>query len=92
MDATFLDPAQRRAMAAAAGGRLHGFWLHAPLATLEQRVAARRADASDATVAVLRRAAAQDPGAGGWTAIDATDESPRLAAIRRTVRDHGIAC
>lgn len=77
-DATFLDPAHRalaEAAAARAGLRLRGLWLTAPMPVLEARVAARasaaEADASDATLAVLR--AARDPGAGDWTAVDATD-------------------
>ena len=53
---------------------------------------ARRDDASDATIAVLRQAAAQDPGAGDWTAIEAADGEAAMAAIARAVRDHGIAC
>ncbi|MBV9813502.1 MAG: hypothetical protein JO326_12190, partial [Acetobacteraceae bacterium] len=42
-------------------------------------------DASDATVAVLRRAIAHDPGPGDWMAVDATERDAALAAIRRAV-------
>ena len=61
-------------------------WLHAPLALLEARVAARQGDASDATVAVLRAAWKAHPQApGDWTAIDATDGAAALAAARDVV-------
>jgi uncharacterized protein len=88
VDATFLDPAQRVAAREAAGGRLVGIWLEAPLAELERRVAARQGDASDATVAVLRQAAAQGVGPGDWLAVDATDRDAALALIRT----HATTC
>jgi hypothetical protein len=50
---------------------------------LEARVAARHGDASDADVAVLRRAARADPGSGDWLAVDATDAGGALAAVRQ---------
>ncbi len=83
-DATFLGPADRRGLARAAqaaGVRFAGLWLHAPLPVLEARVAARRGDASDATIAVLRaahRAHPQPP--GDWSPIDATDAAAALSA------------
>jgi aminoglycoside phosphotransferase family enzyme/predicted kinase len=75
-DAVFLDPAERariEAIAAAAGVPFHGLWLEAPLGVLESRLAARRGDASDADVAVLREAAARDPGPITWRRLDASD-------------------
>jgi aminoglycoside phosphotransferase family enzyme/predicted kinase len=75
-DAVFLDPAERariEAIAAAAGSPFHGLWLEAPLGVLESRLAARRGDASDADVAVLREAAARDPGPIAWVRLDASD-------------------
>ena len=75
-DATFLSLVHRdqvRDAAMRAGARFRGLWLTAPTALLEQRVAARSGDASDATVAVLRAAMRNDPGAGSWQAIDASD-------------------
>ena len=75
-DAVFLDPAERvriEAIAAAAGVAFRGFWLEAPLGVLESRLAARRGDASDADVAVLREAAARDPGPIAWERLDASD-------------------
>ena len=86
VDATFLDPSVRRQVAALAGAtRFVGVWLSAPLAVLEERVAARTGDASDATVAVLRQAAANDPGAGDWLAIDATDAAAAAASVQRVL-------
>ena len=60
-----------------------GFWLQAPLAQLEDRVAARTGDASDATVAVLHAAASNDPGPLDWTPIDASDATNALAQARK---------
>jgi uncharacterized protein len=68
-----------------AGSRFLGIWLQAPLAELEQRVAARTADASDATVAVLQHAAQDDPGAGDWLSVDATDRTQTLEAARQAI-------
>jgi aminoglycoside phosphotransferase family enzyme/predicted kinase len=67
-DATFLDPARRRAIGAA-GAPFIGIWLDAPVDELERRVAARKGDASDATLAVLHRLAAVDPGPMTWHRI-----------------------
>jgi uncharacterized protein len=84
VDATFLDPTIRRRLSAAVeatGARFFGFWLQAPLAVLEVRVAARGRDASDATVEVLRRAAAADPGPGDWVEVDASGKESALVAV-----------
>lgn len=84
-DAAFLRPAERAAIAAAAGAApFAGLWLEAPMAVLRARVAARRGDASDATVAVLEAAAAGGHGAAGedWTVLDATvDPAPAARAL-----------
>jgi len=88
VDATFLDPRLRRELAGevqAAAVPFIGVWLHAPLPVLEARVGARLGDASDADIAVLRRAAASDPGALDWLAVDACDRDLALAAIRRAL-------
>lgn len=75
-DAVFLDPGERgrvAAIAAKAGVRFTGIWLEAPLPVLEARLAGRQADASDADAAVLRQAAARDPGPIDWIRLDASD-------------------
>ena len=72
-DATFIDPAHRRAVEeprARPVSRSLGFWLEAPLAELERRIVARSGDASDATLAVLHAVASGDPGAGSWHPVD----------------------
>ncbi|MCL2428139.1 MAG: AAA family ATPase, partial [Alphaproteobacteria bacterium] len=94
-DATFLEPPTRTVLeraARAAGVRFLGLWLVAPMEALVKRIEARPTDASDATVAVLRRAARSDPGAGEWLAVDASTEASALAAAREAVRVRLGAC
>jgi len=81
VDATFLDPGLRESVAGAAGVPFVGLWLHAPMAELEHRVAARLGDASDATVAVLRAVSAVVP-PGDWRHIEATDAGAALREAR----------
>ena len=82
-DATFMDLSLRdRIHRAAERARFLGVWLQAPLRVLESRVSARRGDASDADVAVLRRAATHDPGPGEWLAVDTTNADATLADVR----------
>jgi aminoglycoside phosphotransferase family enzyme/predicted kinase len=94
LDAVFLDARQRaraEAVARAAGVRFDGLWLEAPLAVLRARVASRRDDASDATEAVLLRAAQADPGPITWHRIRAEDGA--LAAARAALgMDAGSMC
>ena len=78
LDAVFLDPAHRRAAAAIAariGVPFQGFWLEAPMEILKARILARRDDASDATIAVLERAAKADPGPIDWRRLDAAGDA-----------------
>jgi hypothetical protein len=85
-DATFIDPAHRRAVEAAAhaaGVPFVGFWLEAPLDELERRIIARSGDASDATIAVLHAVARNSPGAAGWHALAAGEPEDVLAAALR---------
>ena len=85
VDATFIEPAYRAALAelaASFGAPFVGLWLRAPMETLEQRIAARRNDASDATVTLLRRIAALDPGVRLWHDIDASDAMGAAAQAR----------
>jgi aminoglycoside phosphotransferase family enzyme/predicted kinase len=86
-DATYINPADRRAVAAAAGSaRFCGLWLDAPPAALVSRLRARRGDASDADETVLRRAAGADSGPIAWTRIDAGEAAAALAAARAALR------
>jgi len=76
-DAVFADPVERAAIAevaARAGVPFTGLWLDAPPEVLEARVAARSGDASDATVAVLRRQLGYDIGRIDWTRVDASGD------------------
>ncbi|WP_431283227.1 AAA family ATPase [Humitalea sp. 24SJ18S-53] len=78
LDAMFLDPALRATVediALRAQKPFIGIWLDAPLDLLRARVAGRRGDASDATVAVLERSAAADTGPIGWTRLDAAQNA-----------------
>ena len=80
-DGMFMDEAQRTAIAAT-GRPFIGLWLEAPLGVLEARIAARRGDASDATVAVLRRTATHATPPADWHRVDATELDAMLAAAR----------
>jgi hypothetical protein len=76
LDAVFLDPAMRAGAEAASGGApFTGIWLEAPVEVLRARVAGRRGDASDATVAVMERATSADPGALNWARLDASGDA-----------------
>ncbi len=83
-DGVYGDPAQRRgieAVARAAGADFLGVWLEAPPGVLEARVAARRGDASDADVAVLRRQRESvDTTAVAWRRLDADRPVAEIAA------------
>jgi predicted kinase len=67
------------------GAPFHGFWLEAPLEVLEARIATRQGDASDADVAVLRRAVQNDSGPGDWQAVPAADGAAALDSVRRAI-------
>ena len=82
LDAMFLDAGHRQKaaqIAARIGVPFQGFWLEAPMEILKSRILARRGDASDATIAVLERAAQADPGAIDWLRLDATDDALAVA-------------
>jgi len=94
-DATFIELRHRtmiEAAAEAAGVRFHGLWLEAPLPMLEARITARRDDASDATVAVLRSASRADPQAGRWVTVDASTADTGLAQARAAVQHLLVMC
>ena len=84
IDATFLDPQVRQAIVPD-NRRFLGIWLQAPLDVLEQRIAARTGDASDATVAVLHKSAQNNPGPGDWLSIDATDAAQALQVAQQAI-------
>jgi aminoglycoside phosphotransferase family enzyme/predicted kinase len=86
LDAMFLDPRHRlkaAEIAARVGVPFQGFWLEAPMEILKSRILARRGDASDATIAVLERAAQADPGPIDWRRLDAAGDA--LAAVRNAL-------
>ena len=95
-DATFIDPLHRLALrnaAKIAGVRFVGLWLEAPLDILAARIAARRNDASDATLAILTATAGSpDAQAGDWTLIPALDSDVALAAARKAVMSVPAVC
>ncbi len=94
LDATFLDPSQRRAaedLASRLGFAFHGLWLTAPPAILIERVTARCGDASDADASVVQAQLAQGrPDGSGWTQIDAGGraDDTRAAAFAALARVH----
>ncbi|HEY9038161.1 MAG TPA: AAA family ATPase [Roseovarius sp.] len=75
MDATWLDGEERMALdrlAGETGAPFNGLWLVAGSAILEARVTARRGDASDADVAVVRKQADHIHTPADWSVIDAS--------------------
>jgi aminoglycoside phosphotransferase family enzyme/predicted kinase len=85
-DAVHSTPEEREAIedvAARAGVPFTGLWLDAPGKTLEARVSERGADASDATVAVVRKALDYKTGPIGWTRIDAGGDAQEVIAAAR---------
>ena len=88
LDATFAAAEERAVAAGAAaevGVAFTGLFLDAPLATRLERVASRRADASDADAEVARRQTAEPLAERGWAALDAAGnlaETTSLALAR----------
>jgi aminoglycoside phosphotransferase family enzyme/predicted kinase len=88
LDATFSTASERQAAAGAAaevGVAFAGLFLNAPLAARLERIALRRADASDADVAVASKQTAEPLGERGWAALSASGclgETTRLALAR----------
>lgn len=68
-----------------------GLWLDAPLDALAGRVEARKGDASDATVAVLRAQAQAGAGAVDWTRLDATGDRAATLRAARAALDRDAA-
>ena len=74
-DAVFAKPEQRQAIedvARKAGVPFTGLWLEAPAEVMMERVANRRANASDATVEVVRGQLDYDIGPMTWRRIDSS--------------------
>ncbi len=94
-DGVFARPDERAAIAAVAQAAkvpFVGLWLEAADAVMESRITARANDASDATVAVLRRQRTYEIGRLDWHRIDAAgDAASTLAASLALARspDHG---
>ncbi|MBS0395191.1 MAG: AAA family ATPase [Proteobacteria bacterium] len=93
LDATFLDRGQRTRVAqaaGAAGARLAILECRAPQALLRERVAARRDDPSEATLAILERQLRHvDPLTGAERSIAVTvdaDSPPDAAALAAALR------
>ncbi|HET7569091.1 MAG TPA: AAA family ATPase [Gammaproteobacteria bacterium] len=86
LDATFLSPHERHAVAEVAreaGLRFTGLWLEAPHDILVARVYGRQGDASDAGIAVLEQQLGVDPGRIEWQRIDASENMmATLAAVK----------
>jgi hypothetical protein len=83
VDAVFAREGERAAVAQvarAAGATFDGLWLEAPAAILEQRVAGRVGDASDADITVLRRQLSYDLGPIDWMRVDAGQDAGTVAA------------
>lgn len=88
VDAVFARQDERErvsAIAAACGAPFSGVWLVADAAKMKERVAARRGDASDATVEVVERQLQGETGPIDWIVIDASHgpEQTQDAVLRR---------
>ena len=86
LDAVAAKEAERdgfAALAAACGVPFTGLWLEAAPDILEARIAARRGDASDADLAVLRQQLAYDLGPMRWSRLDAGRKPADVAQAAR---------
>lgn len=82
LDGVYAKPQEREAaeaVARQAGVPFDGIWLEAPTQTLRRRVADRKGDASDATVAVVERQAEYLIGGLTWHRLDAAQSIDALA-------------
>ncbi len=93
VDAVNARPKDRAAIEAVArdhGAGFTGLWLDAPVEALEERIAQRHSDASDATVALVRKSAAFETGTIAWHRIDASIGPEHVVESARTAaRDIG---
>jgi predicted kinase len=84
LDAVFLRPEERSAAAAVAGAAgvpFQGAWLQGDPAALNQRLAGRAGDASDAGPETLATQLARDPGPIDWAILDADDLGAAVARL-----------
>jgi predicted kinase len=96
VDAVYAAPRERRSIEAVAGELavpFRGLWLHAEAGKLAARVAARRTDASDATVQVVQTQLGWDVGAfsPAWTSIDAGGAPGETLALASAAAGMGLA-
>lgn len=90
VDAVFGDLADRAAidaLARSAGVAFTGLWLTAPVDVLEARVAARRNDASDATVDILGRQIAHGLAAPEWRVLDVSGSPGEALSAAKAALD-----
>ncbi len=83
VDAVHARPEEREALAALAGARgvpFTGLWLEAPAKILRDRIAARTADVSDATVELVDVQRGYDIGPQSFAVIDASRTFDEVAA------------
>ncbi len=73
------ERAEIAAIAAQAGARFDGVWLSADPAILAERIAARRGDASDATIEVLHKQLAVIAAPREWASIEASGPAGDIA-------------
>jgi predicted kinase len=88
VDAVSALPEQRAALAdlaARLGVPFDGLWLQAEPDDLRRRIAERRNNASDATVAVLDRQLEYDLGPMDWTYIDGSGDKEHTVELARGV-------
>jgi aminoglycoside phosphotransferase family enzyme/predicted kinase len=84
LDATFIEETRRdeaEALARNAGAPFQGLWLEANGERLQERLASRRGDASDADETVLRAQQALDPGFIHWARLDAGANTQALISM-----------
>ncbi|MDB5397587.1 MAG: hypothetical protein JWM91_5093 [Rhodospirillales bacterium] len=83
VDAVFARPEERsaiRLIAEAENVPFEGLWLEAPEKVLQQRISARRNDASDADISILRKQISFDVGLIDWTRVEVSDSAECVAS------------
>jgi predicted kinase len=91
IDAVSANPDERKHFAGLAtecGVPFNGIWLEASPQILAARIGARRNDASDADLAILKKQQAFDLGAMDWRRVDA---APSAEHVADAILGHGVA-